>query len=154
MIIDAQTLFTGTAASPAQTITATAASTNIYDNGAYQGTVTSGGVDIGPGNPLYIFGVVTAAFDNLTSLDVAVQTATDSAFTTPITISTKNYLLAKLTAGAGLAISPLAGITGSKRFLRLYFTVNGTAPDTGAIEAGIVDTLQANASLPDLLGNT
>lgn len=154
MIIDSQTLFTGTPSAPAQAITATAASANIYDNGAYPGTVTNGGFDIGPGEPEYIFGLVTQTFNNLTSLDVQVQTATDAAFTTPITISTKNYLLAALTAGTVLGIAPLAGITGSKRFLRLNFAVNGTAPSTGAIEAGIVRDLQANTPLPDLLGNS
>jgi hypothetical protein len=152
MYMDTQLLFTGTLAAPAQAITATAASVNNYDNGVYPGTVTNGYYDVGPGDVAqFIAAVVTQSFNNLTSLTIAFQTAQDSGFATNLVTHFSNTtLLAGLTAGTVIPMPGLVGILGTQRFWRLYFTVTGTAPTTGAIEAGIVHDLQANRPAPTL----
>lgn len=148
MIIDAQTQF-----SKNQAITATGPSTNVYDFGNTMvdagGRTINLGADSGPGEPIEFYGLVTQSFNNLTSMDVEVITATDAAFTTPISLSKKNYLLAALTAGALLLLPPI--LQGAKRFLKLQFTVNGTAPTTGTVTAGIMEDLQANVPTADML---
>lgn len=144
MYLDAQNLFTGTPVAPSQAITATAPSTNIIDFGAYVGTVTNGQADPGPGKPLYLYATVTQAFNNLTSITIALQTSASSSFGTVVTHWSVTIALANLTLGAIIDLPPIAGITGMLEFARLEFTVTGTAPTTGTIEAGIVETLQAN----------
>lgn len=145
MYFDAQNLFTGTPPSPAQAITATAASTNIIDLGAYVGTVTGAHADPGPGRPLYIAASVVQAFNNLTSLTITLQSSNDSTFASGVIGHwTVTIALAALTAGSKINLPAIAGVTGILEFLRLDFTVTGTAPTTGSIEAGIVETLDAN----------
>lgn len=112
-----------------QAIVATAASTNNVDLKAAK--------DVGVGEPIHVAARVTQAFNNLTSLDVAIQGCDDAAGTNPVTLVTKNFLLAALTNNAPLPMPPLpAGV--SKRFLRALYTVNGAAPTTGQVTLGIV----------------
>ena len=136
MIIDKQTLF-----SDEQAITADAASTNVYDTGST--------ADVGPGNPIQVFAQIMEAFNNLTSLDIKLQTSTDEAFSSPITLQTVSMLLAALTAGAKVSLSTLP--EGCKRYLRLYYDVTGTDPTTGKITAGLVLDRQANTPTADAI---
>lgn len=136
MIFDITTLL-----SNAQAITATAPSTNVIDTGA-AGTiygVSSAMVkDIGKGEDVYVNAQVVQAFNNLTSLQVDLQSSDDVAFGSGVTtITLGTYALATLVAGRVLNWQELpSGVKG--RYLRLNYTVTGTAPTTGQITAGLV----------------
>ena len=116
MILDEQGLF-----SNQQKITATAVSTNVLDLGKRE---------ISFGTPVEVFIQVTETFNNLTSLSIKVQTAIDEAFTTPVDLVEHSILLAKLTKGTVSTIKFLP--QGNLGFMRLKYTVTGTAPTTGA----------------------
>lgn len=133
MILDRQNLF-----SDAQPVTATAASTDAIDLGAAR--------DVGPGRPVGLFAQVVEDFDNLTSLTVAVQTADDEAFAAPTTLIEATAPLADLKAGYRFA--PLHLPAGVKRYLRLNYVVNGVAPTTGKITAGLSADQDAQRALP------
>lgn len=116
-----------------QPITAAAASTNYVNLGAAR--------EIGAGEPLMAVVLVTEAFNNATDLTIALQQATDSAFTTPKTIESVKPALADLTLGAifRLPIPPGVGL----QYQRLYFTPSGTAPSTGKLTAFVVPQSEA-----------
>jgi len=142
MILDANNIW-----SDQQAITATAASTNVLDLGA-AGTPFGSPValtpDIGKEFDIPIAIICQQAFNNLTSLTVAFQTATDAAFTTPVEVATRTYLAAEL-AAVGLLNFPARVPQGTNlRFTRLLYTVTGTAPTTGKVFAGIVAARQTN----------
>ena len=122
MILDEQALFSNN-----QAVTADAASTNI---------IKLGTGEFASGTPIPIFIQVSEAFNNLTSIDVKVQTATDAAFTTPVTLATQTMLLANLTKGAESSINFLP--KGNLGYIRLYYDITGTTPTTGKFLAGIV----------------
>ena len=121
-ILDRQILF-----SNEQAITASAASTDVVDLGANR--------DIGAGEPLYVLVQVMQAFDNLTSLTIALQTSATENFVSPVQLTARTVALASLTAGATFSIGPVPG--GTLRYVRLYYTVTGSAPTVGKITAGI-----------------
>lgn len=141
MIFDKENLF-----SNAQAITASAASTNTIDLGATGTPVGASAAlkrDIGPGKPIPLRIQVVQAFNNLTSLTVAVQKSADNSTFTDVVSET--IALADLKAGAttkGLRFIPL---TADARYVRLNYTVTGTAPTAGAITAGIVAAHQENS---------
>jgi len=115
-------------------ITASRASCNIIDTGA---------ADLGKTEEVDVFVVVTQAFNNLTSLGIKLQTAADAAFTTPVDLPiSATPLLAALTQNS----IQLRGYVpmGCLRYLRLYYTVTGTAPTTGTIRAGLILDRQTN----------
>jgi hypothetical protein len=142
MITDATNLF-----SDSQAITATAASTNVIDLGA-TGTPSGSSValsrDIGKSAEIPLLLEVTEAFNNLTSLAIAVQVATDAAFTTPVEVATRTYLLAELTLGKRLGFPAEFPEGTNLRFVRMRYTVTGTAPTTGKIWAGVVAARQTS----------
>jgi hypothetical protein len=140
MIIDKETLL-----SDGQAITATANSTHIYDTGS--------AADVGRGSNQAIetFARVGAAFNNLTSLAVVLQTATDAAFTTPIDLWSKSFPLAELTANKDLKL-PLVP-RGARRYLRFRYVVTGTNPTTGTLDAGLVLNVQDWEALKAETGN-
>jgi len=141
MIFDRTLLF-----SNAQAITATAASTDIVDllaAGTVYGAASALTKDIGKGEQIPLLIQVVEAFNTLTSLTVAVQCSVDAAFTTPKTVQSSTILLADLTAGKG--INPVVVPPGlSMRYMRLYYTVTGTAPTLGKITAGVVMGVQTS----------
>jgi len=142
MIIDATTLF-----SDSQAITATAASTNVIDLGA-TGTPAGSSValsrDIGKSGEIPLLVEVTEAFNNLTSLAIAVQVATDAAFTSPVEVATRTYLLAELTLGKRLSFPAEFPEGTNLRYVRIRYTVTGTAPTTGKVWAGVVASRQTS----------
>lgn len=142
MIMDRTALF-----SDGQAITATAASTNLIDLGA-TGTVYGASSamvrDIGPGNRIPLFVTVTQSFNNLTSLTISIETDDNSSFSSAATIWTSPaYTLAQLAVAAKQNLLPDSIPLGTnERYLRLKYTVAGTAPSTGKITAGVVAARQ------------
>jgi len=130
MILDKENLF-----SDDQAVTTTAASTNVIDTGAAK--------DSGPGTPMRVLAQVSEAdFAGGTSIAVALQTATDAAFSSPVTLfTTAAIALADLVAGYQFAIGMVP--KGALRYLRLNYTVVGTM-SAGKITAGIVFDKQQN----------
>lgn len=123
MLLDNELVF-----SDSQAITATAASTNIVD---------LGGAGMGAGNSLEMLAHVEEAFNNLTSLNVAVQSCAAENFGSGVVTHQKfDILLADLTAGKQIDLGPL--LNGALQYVRLYYTVTGTAPSTGKITATIL----------------
>jgi len=127
MIFDKQTLL-----SDAQAITATAASTNVIDLGPIKHKRETG---FGSKIPLVV--QVVEAFATLTSLAVSVQQSdaegsgwADIATTGPIPV-------ADLKAGYRASLDVLPRNL-NKRYLRLNYTVAGTAPTAGKVTAGVV----------------
>lgn len=117
--------------SDSQAITATADSTK---------KVHLGGVKIaGKGDPIFVECKVTQAFNNLTSLNAKLQQAdTESGSYTDVPGGDfGTLLLAALAIGAkfGVRILP-RGIT--KPWLKVVYTVVGTAPTTGKVHTALV----------------
>lgn len=136
--------------SNAQAITATAASTNVIDTGA-TGTVYMAAAalarDLGKGTSIPLSISVVQNFNNLTSLTIAYQVATDAAFTTPVTvIQSPAYTLAQLNSGINLQPTEVP-VNANLRYHRLYYTVAGTAPTLGQITAALAMGVQTNANL-------
>ncbi|MCG7948031.1 MAG: hypothetical protein N0C84_16950 [Candidatus Thiodiazotropha taylori] len=139
MIFSAQQLF-----SDNQAIVATARSTNVIDLGA-PGTPPRGAAplnqDVGKGTPIPINVQITEDFDNLTSLDVAIEVGATEALGT--VVATQNILLADLVAGKTINLQCLPNGV-DQRYLGLRYTVNGTVPSQGQIHAGITMGNQTN----------
>jgi hypothetical protein len=136
MIFDATTLF-----SNAQAITATSASTNIIDLGA-TGTVFGGATaiarDVGKGREVSMRASVVESFNNLTSLSIGIETDDNTAFASAKTVWTSPaYTLAELATGAKLLLPDELPVGTDERYLRLKYTVAGTAPTLGKITAGV-----------------
>ncbi len=130
MILDQQTLL-----SDAQAITGDAASTNILDLGATG--------DLGKGTPVKILIQVVEDFDNLTSLNVKIETDDNAGFSSAAVLAqTGEIALAKLKTGYIFAIQSLP--RGNEQYLRLSYDVTGTAPTTGKVTAGLVADHQTN----------
>lgn len=142
MIMDRTNLF-----SDGQSITASAASTNLIDLGA-TGTLYGASApmvrDIGPGEDIPLIVTVTQGFNNLTSLTISVQTDDSAAFGSPTTVWTSPaYTLAQLAAGAKNNLLPDSIPLGTnERYVRLFYTVAGTAPTLGKITAGVTAARQ------------
>lgn len=128
MIFDLQTLF-----SNAQAITATAGSTNTIDLGPIATGITR---DIGKGTEIPLLIQVVEAFNNLTSLTIALQTDDNTGFSSPKTVWSSTVALADLIAGAVVVPEYVQRGT-NERYMRLNYTVTGTAPTTGKITAGV-----------------
>ena len=127
-----------------QAITATAISENVV-NLQLPGTPFGAGAplhqDIGKGNKIPISILVTEAFDNLTSLEIAIETgATDTLGTA---ILSQTILLADLTVGKSTVFDVLPNEL-TEQYLGLRYTVTGTAPTVGKVNAGITMGNQTN----------
>lgn len=143
MILDLNTLL-----SNGQAITATAPSTNVIDLGPV-GTVFGAAAplvrDIGKGADTPMRVTVAETFNNLTSLQVSLQVSTDVAFTAPVTVFLSPvYTLAQLAVGARLLLPDSIPLNTNLRFMRLVYTVAGTAPTLGKITAGVTMGNQTN----------
>lgn len=120
MLVDNQLVL-----SDEQAITADAASTNVLDLGA---------AGRAPGADLNILASVTETFDNLTSLNIIVQSCAVEGFGSGVvTHQTINVLLADLTAGKQIDVGPL--LNGTLQYVRLNYDVVGTNPTAGKISA-------------------
>lgn len=119
MIIDAELMF-----SNKQAVAASTASTNEIDLGAAGDAI---------GQELTIHVIVDTAFDKLTSLAVAVHTSAASGSGMATVVTGPAIALASLVKGA--EIFTVRVPKGLKRYVQLYYTVVGTAPDNGKITA-------------------
>lgn len=133
MDLDTQNLF-----SDRQAITASGPSTNVIDLGA-AGTPRWApkalGRDLGRGRKVPLLIQVVEDFNNLTSLKIDLQTSNVETFSSVDTLASQTMALADLVAGARPSFDELQ--PGVKRYVRLYYTVTGTAPTVGRITAGI-----------------
>lgn len=131
MIIDKENTF-----SDEQAITATADSTNVIDLGA-------AGLD--SGEPLYINAQVNEAFTaaGAGTLTVSLVTATDAAFTTPVTLVTTPAIgKADLIIGKDISFGTVPA--GVLQYVKLVYTV-ATGPMTaGKMTAFIGGPRQSN----------
>jgi hypothetical protein len=110
-----------------QAITASTASTDVVDLGSVR--------DVGAGETSTVLVLVTEAFDNLTSLTATLQTSATENFASPVQLMAATLPLSGLTVGARFPITTVP--RGTLRYLRLYYTMTGTAPTTGRITAGV-----------------
>jgi len=130
MIMDRTNLF-----SDGQAITATAASTNVIDLGVAR--------DIGFGTTIPLAVAVPQSFNNLTSLTISVQTDDNAAFSSPNTVFTSPaYTLTQMASGAEYLLPEAIPGGTNERFVRLQYTVAGTAPTAGKITAGVAAARQ------------
>lgn len=130
MLLDQQALF-----SADQAITATAASTNVIDTGSNK--------DVGKYGDIPLLIQVVEGFNNLTSLTVTVQTDDNSAFSSAADVLSMTIPLASLVLGYKSPVITLP--MKMERYIRLNYTVTGTAPTTGKVTAGITGGVQTNA---------
>jgi hypothetical protein len=143
MIMDATGLF-----SDQQAITATAASTNLIDLGATgtpYGSASALVRDIGKGEGVPLFCGVTETFNNLTSMSIGIEVDDNAAFSSAVTVWTSPaYTLAQLATGAKYLLPDRLPVGVNERYVRLKYTVVGTAPSTGKVTAGVVMSRQSN----------
>ncbi|HBT0507863.1 TPA: hypothetical protein MA073_000110 [Klebsiella pneumoniae] len=130
MLLDQQALF-----SAAQAITASAASTNVIDTGSNK--------DVGKYGDIPLLIQVVEGFNNLTSLAVTVQTDDNAAFSSPTDVLAMTIPVASLVLGYKSPVITLP--MKMERYIRLNYTVTGTAPTTGKVTAGITGGVQTNA---------
>jgi hypothetical protein len=106
--------------------------------------------DIGRGHEVEISVAVTASFNNLTSLQVGVQTSPDNS-TWTTRYSGEAVPLASLVAGYQFKVPGEFEEGTDARYVRLFYTVAGTAPTTGTVNAAIVASRQTNNSYGPLM---
>lgn len=119
-----------------QAITASAASTNAIQLDSVASTNGQA-----PGKPLWFYAWVTEGFNTLTSLTVGLQTSDDNSTWTNVVSTTS--ALAAISSTTGTGFIPFAVKKGLKKWVRLYYTVTGTAPTTGAVSAMITNDVAA-----------
>ncbi len=123
-----------------QAVTATAASTNVIDLSEFQTPKYGNGPaprDLGAGDALPVLVQVTEDFNNLTSLKVAIEVDDNEAFSSAKEVIAQTILLADLKAGKKASFQFIPeGV--DERYIRLRYTVAGTAPTTGKVWAGFV----------------
>lgn len=127
MLVDQNNVF-----SDKQALRATGASTNTVDLTA-AGNAVAGA--------LFVMGHADTAFAGATQVVVAIQTAADSAFTSPVTLASFTLnatALANTKDPLFAAVLPL----GLKRYVRAYYTVTGTIT-AGAISCFVTDALES-----------
>lgn len=126
MLLDKEALF-----SDKQAITQSAASTDVIHTA--KGKIK----EIAFGRPMPLIIQVEEDFATCTSVKVGVQTATDAAFTNPVTLAeTAAIPVASLKAGYRFPINYMP--KGNLGYTRLYYTVAGSNATAGKITAGIV----------------
>lgn len=141
-MLDVQALF-----SDKQAITTTAASTNFINLGTpdtVPGAPAATKRDLGGGSNIPLTILVEEAFATLTSLQVDLQVDDNSSFSSPKVVgSTGAIPVASLVAGAKLPL-PVVPFGADEQYMRLNYTVVGTAATAGSITAGISTGIQTN----------
>lgn len=141
MIIDAQLRF-----SVAQSVAATAVSTNVIDLGTER--------RIGTGEPMVVAIVVTTALDGGNADEtytVTIQTDDNEAFSSATTLAgTAAVSMPRGSAAGTRFYIPIPPGAATERYIRLNYTVAGTTP-SGAVTAWLTtaSALQAEGVYPD-----
>jgi len=124
-----ETLSTGV---KAQTFTGDSDSTN-------QINLDKAGISIAGGKGQYLVARVIAAFNTLTSLEIILETDSDTGFaTTPKEVFAINIALADLAAGA-LIINQQIPVQKYQQFMQLKFNVVGSDNTLGSLVAYLQD---------------
>lgn len=142
MILSLQDLF-----SDKQSVTQSCASTHVLDLGVAAVPTGAAGApkrDLGQGTKVPLLVQVVEAFAGLTGLTVALQTSDDAGFESCVTLASQEFDAQALKAGARLALPVVPG-GAAKRFLRLFYTVNGSGT-AGKVTAGL--TLGNDETVP------
>lgn len=141
MILDTTLVF-----SDQQAVTGSAPSVNVIDLGS-TGTSYGGSApltrDLGKGQPIEIAVSVGQSFAGLASLQVAVQTSPDNLNWTTRD-SGRVVSVSELVAGYAFHV-PNVIQSAPDRFVRLFYTVTGTATQ-GTINAAIAASRQTNTT--------
>lgn len=120
-----------TVLSDAQTITTSAASTNIIDTGAAGDALLAG-----PGAMCQFLIDTTITSSQSISVTFDLQTATDSAFTSPVTLASSGAISRATLVAGNVPFQPVIPV-GCLRYLRAYYTSNGTIQN-GKVDARVV----------------
>lgn len=143
MIIDSTLLF-----SDGQAITADAASTSIVDLGATGTPYGHLGAlirDVGKGQAIPLLITVTETFNNLTSMQILIQTDDNSSFSSATTVAeTPAIPQASLVAGYQVPFPNVIAEGVKERYVRIYYDITGAAPSTGKVTATVVAARQTN----------
>lgn len=116
MLYDLQNTFSTT-----QALTTTAVSTNVLDLGVAE--------NIGGGENIYLVMIITTAFAGASqTMTPSLQTATDSAFTSPVTVRTYDTFAALTAAQTKRVyrVDPYNDVGLFLRYIRLNYTVATT----------------------------
>lgn len=130
MIGDIKTLFTYNDSTGAkdQAVTESAASNS---------QLKLGSADIGAGNPVRVYAVVTEDFATLNSLKISIQESEDDGDSDAYAdiLASGEIALADLTAGSVVweGVLPSA----NEKYLQAYFTVSGSNATAGKIAVGL-----------------
>lgn len=114
-----------------QSVLVSQASTNVLDLGKKR--------EVSFGNPIPLLIDVCEAFNNCTSVKFGVQTSVDDAFTTPVELASSTVLQADLKKGKRVPLVYMPA--GNLGYVRLYYTITGTAPTTGKVNAYLTDAI-------------
>lgn len=138
MMLDNEALFSDT-----QAVTATANSTDVYDNGVGEG-------NIGAGQPLSFFTQVDEAFATLTTLTIQVIAADDEALSVNPVIVESSGPVAVADLIAGYRFAGKLNLSEKKRYIGFKYTVGGSDATAGQVTSAILldqyegDLYQAN----------
>lgn len=134
MLPDIKNIFTYDSETGAkdQAVTASAASASQLDFG--DGDKAG---DIGRGNPVRVYAIVTEDFKTLTSLKISIQESSDDGDSDSYEdiISSGDIALADLTAGDIVWETTLP--PEAERYMQAYFTVTGSDATEGKIMVGL-----------------
>ena len=137
MYVDAQIQF-----SDAQAVTASAASTNVYDAGSAR--------DLGVGEELYLVSQLQTAMTDAGSdstVTVTIETDDNEAFSSATTIQTVGTFPATSAAGTRF-VARLQPDAGYERYIRVQYTVANGDLTTGSFDTFVTNNIQAFTAYP------
>lgn len=139
MLIDKETLF-----SNAQALTATAASTNILDLGAANR-------DIGKANIRFRVQVgTTFQSTGSSTCTIALQTDSTSAFSGAVTLF-QSAAIPKASMTAGAVLVDIMVPRGTKRWVRVYYTVATADFTAGTLTAFLAEQTEGRQDYPNAI---
>lgn len=141
MILDAQLLF-----SESQAVTASAASTNIYDASAAR--------NIGVGEDMYVLCICTVAMTDGSSdstVTVTLETDDNAAFSSPALAVQTVGVFAALSAVGTKFVRRLSTTGLTERYIRGYYTVANGNLTTGSFTLTLVKDADLYTAYPDAI---
>ena len=134
----------GTDADMFQSVTADAASTNLID-------LDKANIRLGAGTPMWIIARIgDTDWATIVSLEIILQTDTDTTFTTALKIyKLGRFSLAELVAGALLLNTPMPHMK-YQRYMRIFFNVFTSASPAADIMVALADSPEEAALQVDM----